>query len=142
MARCYYCGGPGCSQCKKMTTSSYGEIEAARAETARPKTEVSTAPSPSGIKLLFEESDILEKGRTEPPLKDLLKKILPSAKPKEKLYGWYSKQAMRFQKGSFYSRPDGSEVLITCVTRDPNNHGTGWTDIQCIGEVVDWIRKG
>lgn len=134
MAKCYYCGGAGCSQCRKVTSSSYGADAVAK------------TPSPNGLKILFEETDKVEKGRTFPPLKDVLKKFIPRVKDptiKKKKYGFTSKQAMKINGGSIYSRPDGSEVLVAFVGDDPHSYDgkTGFTDIVCIGEVVDWIRK-
>lgn len=137
MAKCYYCGGAGCSQCRKMTTSSYGAD-------ALPQD-----PSPNGKNPCAEVSEIdTIKAGLIAHATDRIKEIYGKAqaaqqkKQKETLYGWVSKRAFQFHRGSIYSRPDGSEVLVSFVNRDPINHDTGWKDCKCIGEVVDWIRKG
>lgn len=132
--KCYYCGGSGCSYCQKMTTSSYGEIEQERANAAASK-----PPSPNG-------TDTKVTSKLVPPRKETALEILnrmkkeAAAKPKEKLYGFTSKQAGLHV---IYRRPDGSEVALSFVGSSPDSYktGTGWTDAICIGEVTEYVRK-
>lgn len=61
---------------------------------------------------------------------------------KEKVYGWFSREA--FNSGithHWYSVPSGHEVLVTCVNNSSTDSQTGWTDIQCVGEVTAYVRQ-
>lgn len=126
MAKCYYCGGAGCSQCRKMTKSSYGADA------------VTKAPSPNGANKPIEAAG--KKSISDELRKELEKAIARRAAPKKKLYGWISQQHSRHSPSVVYGRPDGSEVKVSFVTYSPVHHGTGWTDCQCIGEVTEYIR--
>ena len=133
MAKCYFCAGAGCSECRKSMKSYYEPGAIAKAK----------PPSPNEVKppVAARQSVVAQQiARSEKFVKELCDAA--AAKPKEKLYGWVSQKSLRQSKGVVYRRPDGSEVLVSCVSRDPDHHGTYWTDCQCIGEVTDYVRQG
>lgn len=128
MAKCYYCSGTDkfCSECKRAAAAKV------------------TPPSPNEVKPPVAEKKAADITAAQVArANDFVREINEKAKatPK-KMYGWFSKQSMNYNRGSIYSRPDGSEVLVSFVNDDPNDHRTGWKDCKFIGEVVDWIRKG
>jgi hypothetical protein len=53
-----------------------------------------------------------------------------------KHYGWYSLSQAKVGGTVAYTRPNGEEVVVTCVTLSASEHGTRFTDIECVGEVV------
>lgn len=70
-------------------------------------------------------------------------------------YGWFSfcsnMTRKRFedehgiveyrQSGSFiYLTSHNTEVEVTTVSKNPNDHGTGFHDIKFVGEVVRFLR--
>lgn len=130
MAKCYYCAGAGCSQCRKITSSSYGAD-------ALPQ-----APSPNGKNPCAEVKVSTVLGRSTEIYQEPKKHQEPKTPPKEKHYGWVSRQHMRHCRTVVYRHIDGSEVEVSFVTLSPTHHGTGWTDCKCIGEVTDFIRPG
>jgi len=115
MAKCYYCGGAGCSQCRKMTKSSYGADAVAK------------APSPNGA----------SKPGTK-TLYELAEKVL--AKQKEIKHAWRSQQAARISRQVVYRGVDGSEVVCTFIGRSATESGTAWKDAVYVGEVTEYIR--
>ncbi|WP_428383762.1 hypothetical protein [Nevskia ramosa] len=74
----------------------------------------------------------------------------------KKWYGFFSKQALLSEfgmfggrqiysdapipTGAYWSTPDGGEVLITAVWRDPEAAEYLWPDKQCVGEVAEYLR--
>lgn len=130
MAKCYYCTN-GCSECRKITSSSYGAD-------ALPQ-----APSPNGKNPCAEvkASAVLRSRSAEEIYQELKKHHESKTPPKEKNYGWVSAQSNRHTRPVVYRHIDGSEVEVSFVTLSPIHHGTGWTDCKCIGEVTDYIRR-
>ena len=65
-------------------------------------------------------------------------------KPPPKLtFGWFSESALNFNGFYvYYLRPDGTEVLVTLVNQSDSDSGSLWHDIQCVGEVVTYVRSG
>jgi hypothetical protein len=61
-----------------------------------------------------------------------------------KRYGFVSHKSIAAGCGSsIYATPDGREVEVTCVDRDPNGwEGYKWDDVQPVGEVTRWLRDG
>ncbi len=59
---------------------------------------------------------------------------------KEKLYGWYSDEADKLYGHSVYEKPDGTEVVVTAVYRDPDAESYKWDDKVFVGEVVKCLR--
>ena len=64
----------------------------------------------------------------------MLKKKLP-------MMGWFSFKQSELTGTNFYTRLNGGEVEITCITKD-GDHGCGWDDMVFVGEVLDWVRCG
>ena len=59
-----------------------------------------------------------------------------------KKYGWISVQSIDAgNDGFFYERTDGSQIEVCEITDNPNKHNSGWTDMECIGEVTKFIAK-
>ena len=60
----------------------------------------------------------------------------------KKKYGWISAKSIDAGNNGFiYEKPDGSQIEICKITDDPNKTTSGWTDIECIGEVTKWIAE-
>lgn len=140
MAKCYYCGGAGCSQCRKMTKSSYGADAVAK------------APSPNGekipvtkVKELDLSTDSYKFGRkvSSKEYRSIFEEIEAKVRADQKKikYAWYSKKAARQNGTVIYRRPDGSEVEVSSVSDDPTKHGLGWDDVEYIGEVTEFVRR-
>ena len=56
------------------------------------------------------------------------------------LHAWYS-ATMAERTGSLvYARADGTEVVVTTLTRTPA-HGVGFDDIEERGEVETFVRR-
>lgn len=66
--------------------------------------------------------------------------------PVRRLHGWWSdkqEEHLRSQygKGSIrYTTPDGGEVSVTNVTDSPDDHCSGWDDMEYVGEVVSPVE--
>jgi hypothetical protein len=59
---------------------------------------------------------------------------------KSKLYGFYSKMGERSGGSAVYLRPDGSEVVVSCVTDDQDGAIYAWPDRKSVGEVTKYVR--
>lgn len=62
----------------------------------------------------------------------------------ETMYGFFSEEAYRLRGYVVYLRPDGSEVQVTVIDRDPNYHlhqADGWKDMVPVGEVTEFVRN-
>lgn len=60
-----------------------------------------------------------------------------------KVHGWYSPHMDSRWGTDRWKTVDGKEVHTTCITYSPDdNGGTKWTDIVCVGEVVEFLGKG
>lgn len=57
------------------------------------------------------------------------------------MHAWYSPQMAKHCGTAIYAREDGSEVHVTVVNQTPN-HGCKWDDLEYIGEVSHWVRRG
>lgn len=70
-----------------------------------------------------------------------------------KLYGWYSAKQVEMWGNRIYdsddpnavtavlySTPDGSTVIVTEVTSNPERPYGNFDDYVCLGEVVSYIR--
>jgi hypothetical protein len=53
------------------------------------------------------------------------------------MYGWFSERAQRRCGSHVYATPDGRKVVVTHVTRGPDQ-ASGWTDSVLVGEVTHW----
>ena len=60
----------------------------------------------------------------------------------KKKYGWVSQQAFDSGvNGVIYKTPDGDTVEIFKYTDSPENKvHNGWSDLECIGEVTQFVR--
>ena len=62
--------------------------------------------------------------------------------PKEaKKYGWFSAKAVALAGSCFYKTPNGSTVEGFEITYSPHP-SSGWSDMEFLGEVTDWVKKG
>ena len=58
-------------------------------------------------------------------------------------YGWFSQKAKDTGFHTVvYATPAGGEVEILTVTESDTEHGCGWDDIVCVGELGRWLRDG
>lgn len=133
MVKCYYCGGSGCSQCKKMTTSSYGEIEQAQAKAQNNQ----PTPSPNGGKVV---SKTVGKS-VDQIVKEAIERA--KARPKKRMFGWVSNEHDRagFRK-VVYRHVHGHEIKVSWIQENCHTNETGWKDGKCIGEVTEYLRQG
>lgn len=60
----------------------------------------------------------------------------------EKKYAIYSKEQERIGGSFVYLKPDGSEVIVTCVDDNPNFDYVKFDDIEYIGEVTKFVKGG
>lgn len=63
-------------------------------------------------------------------------------KKRGKLYGFYSERHARAYGTVIYSTPDGFQIEVTAVYRSRTPSSYKWPDAGCVGEVVDFVRKG
>lgn len=60
--------------------------------------------------------------------------------PNEILYGWYSPTADNKCGHAVYLDMNGKEVLVSNVTRSPDDSGTLWEDIAKVGQLKAFVR--
>ena len=56
-------------------------------------------------------------------------------------HAWFSAKQATIAGTCFYERLEGGEVEVTCVAND-GNHGCHWDDMEFVGEVLDYKRRG
>lgn len=55
-------------------------------------------------------------------------------------YGWYSPTADSKSGHAVYLDMNGKEVLVSTVTRSPDDSNTLWPDIALVGQVKTFVR--
>ena len=58
------------------------------------------------------------------------------------MYAWYSEKQAERRGTTFYTTPDGGEVEVTTVSKDPDSSGVYWDDLQYVGEVERFSHRG
>ena len=58
-----------------------------------------------------------------------------------KKYGWYSAKGAALAGSHLYEKPDGSTVEVFEINESPNIPSSNWPDIECVGEVTNWIKQ-
>ena len=58
------------------------------------------------------------------------------------MYAWYSEKQAELTGTSFYTTPNGGDVEVSTVSKDPESSGSYWDDLQYLGEVERFSHRG